>query len=652
MVSVSRGITWASALAVAVLTVLLAVTDAGVAGPLAPMVALAASFLPVGLFLVRRLGPTPVAWSVWATGFAALGWLIARAASEWTVGAWATQWLFLPAWGLLVVVLLRFPDAPRRGWRHRLVAMTYAVLALACLALALGALAAPRTLVTDPEAAVPRAAALAARVGALAAFALVPLAVAAVTLLARAARRAPVEQRWNYAALIPAAILFPTGVALDVAGLADATVAGIAAVPLGIGVAVLESAWQDLDVVIDRRLVAAGVWIVVFCLLALLLLVAEPVGGALGRPGAAVALAAVVVALSLVHRRLLHAAHRWLFGGTDDPYDVVRHVGERMDAALDPAETLRRSPAALARALRLPYAALVLTVDGTDDVAGEFGRRLVEPVGVPLVAGGATLGRIEVSPRGHGQRLTTVETELVATVARHAARVAEAHLLARAVNGAREQLVVAREEERLRLRNDLHDGLGPLLAGARMQLAAAGRSADDGRRSALVEGAAADLGTATRSVRELVEGLRPAALDDGLVAALGATVTGLLPDCATTVEVRGDLPALPAAVEIAAYRIATEAVTNVARHARGATRCVVLLTAGADLLLTVTDDGEAAGDSAPGVGQGSMRARAEELGGRVDFTSGAGGTTVRALLPLAARAASRDVVPGVPAENR
>ncbi|GAA1768280.1 response regulator [Nostocoides vanveenii] len=317
--------------------------------------------------------------------------------------------------------------------------------------------------------------------------------------------------------------------------------------------------------------------------------------------------------LAGMRRRLLNAAHRWLFGGTDDPFAVVRAVGEQMDASLDPAETLRRSPDAVARALRLPYAAIVLRHNGSDTVFAEYGRRLVEPVNRPLVAGGLTLGRLEVSPRRHGQQLSTTEDRLVATVAVHAARVAEAHLLSLAVLSARERLVLAREDESLRLRNDLHDGLGPLLAGARMQLAAARHSADSQRRADLVDRAATDLGTATTSVRELVDGLRPAALDDGLVAALDSAVHALLPDRSVVIEVPGPLPALSAGVEIAAFRIVAEAATNIARHAPSATRCTIQLLAGqpADaLVLDVADDGPGivTRSAGSGVGQASMRA--------------------------------------------
>ena len=165
MVLVGRGlITALSAAGLGVLAgLLLLAPEPRLGGPVVPMTAFALSFLPIGWALIGRLGRTPVTTAVWATGATALAWLVARAASGWTAGAWATQWLGLLPWGLLVVVLLRFPDAPESGWRPRLTRITYAVLGLATTALALAAVAAPRTLVTEAATDVPAWAALAVR---------------------------------------------------------------------------------------------------------------------------------------------------------------------------------------------------------------------------------------------------------------------------------------------------------------------------------------------------------------------------------------------------------------------------------------------------------------------------------------------------------
>ena len=102
-----------------------------------------------------------------------------------------------------------------------------------------------------------------------------------------------------------------------------------------------------------------------------------------------------------------------------------------------------------------------------------------------------------------------------------------------------------------------------------------------------------------------------------------------------TVLASPDLEPLPAAVEVATYRIALEAMTNVARHAE-AHRCHVLLTRDEEVAIEVTDDGRGLPPTyRAGVGLNSMRERASEMGGVCTITRGGeAGTVVRARLPI------------------
>lgn len=211
----------------------------------------------------------------------------------------------------------------------------------------------------------------------------------------------------------------------------------------------------------------------------------------------------------------------------------------------------------------------------------------------------------------------------------------------------REALVSAREEERRRLRRDLHDGLGPTLAaiGLRAETAAAqldAGSVDDAQAS--LSELSREVETAVADVRRLVDGLRPPALDElGLVGAIDRQVRrleGARPDgrelrISVAGPARDGMPALPAAVEVAAYRIAVEAVTNAVRHA-DAERCQVRIDAGTALRIEVADDGRGlATGASTGTGLESMTARASEVGGRLDLERVAGGgTRVVAVLPL------------------
>jgi len=207
---------------------------------------------------------------------------------------------------------------------------------------------------------------------------------------------------------------------------------------------------------------------------------------------------------------------------------------------------------------------------------------------------------------------------------------------------ARERLVAAREEERRRLRRDLHDGLGPALAGAALKVEAAENlfASDPDAASGLLEDARAEIQDAVADVRRLVHALRPPALDElGLVGAVREQAERLSVGEHPHVEVDApeQLDPLPAAVEVAAYGIALEAMTNVARHADAGT-CIVRISVNGALELEISDDGHGfPSDHRAGVGMASMRERAEELGGTCEVEQVDGcGTRVRARLPLGA----------------
>ncbi|MGH3136440.1 MAG: histidine kinase [Gaiellaceae bacterium] len=218
----------------------------------------------------------------------------------------------------------------------------------------------------------------------------------------------------------------------------------------------------------------------------------------------------------------------------------------------------------------------------------------------------------------------------------HGAFVPEAAELQRS----RERLVAAREEERRRLRRDLHDGLGPALAGAALKIEAAENvlATDSGAAADLLESARSEIQGAVADVRRLVHSLRPPALDElGLVGAVREQAERLSVGDHPHVELEApsELEPLPAAVEVAAYGIALEAMTNAARHADART-CLVRIALNGGLELEISDDGHGLPDDyRAGVGMASMRERAEELGGTCEIEGVDGhGTRVLALLPM------------------
>ena len=263
---------------------------------------------------------------------------------------------------------------------------------------------------------------------------------------------------------------------------------------------------------------------------------------------------------------------------------------------------------------------------------------------------GEPIGELLLGPRGAGEAFSSADRRLLDDLARQAGVAVHAVRLTADLQRSRQRLVTAREEERRRLRRDLHDGLGPELASMTLQAEAARDCLTEmpARTDALLAELIGQLQAATAEIRRLVYELRPPALDDlGLVAALRTLAArydqGSPPGLRITVEAP-DVPSpLPAAVEVAAYRICQEALTNVVRHA-GARHCTLqLVLAEADgrsgtLVVEIRDDGRGlAADRRAGVGLASMRERAAELGGRCRIEPvPTGGTRVLATLPLPA----------------
>lgn len=348
---------------------------------------------------------------------------------------------------------------------------------------------------------------------------------------------------------------------------------------------------------------------------------------------AVVAIAALVAAAA--RDQLQRLVDRLLFGERRDPYAVLRRMYGRLDLAAGPVDALGQLAEGLRAALKLPYVG-VEALDGRlpaihAGVTGAEAERL------PATDRSEVVGTLVVGRRYPGERFTASERAVLADVARHAGTLLGSASMFHDLLHSREGLVVAREEERRRLRHDLHDSIGPRLAAMAMQL----DSLTDRlvSRDAELAGRAANLGDqmreTVRDVRHVVEDLRPPALDDlGLVPALRQ----LFDPYASVVSVEAvGLPPLPAATEVAAYRIAAEAVTNALRHSGCRTCALWLRTDGPWLVVEVRDDGRGvAAAVAPGVGLQSIRERAGEVGGRLELTdTEGGGTTVRARLPVA-----------------
>jgi signal transduction histidine kinase len=304
----------------------------------------------------------------------------------------------------------------------------------------------------------------------------------------------------------------------------------------------------------------------------------------------------------------------------------------------------------VAQALKLPYAAIVVERDDDSETVAEYGSPQGESLDLPLVYQSERLGKLILAPRAPGEAFSSSDRLLLEDLARQAGVALHAAGLTADLQLSRERLVTAREEERRRLRRDLHDGLGPRLAAHTLKVGSARSlyARDPAAADTLLSELEEDMEIALSDVRRLVYNLRPPTLDElGLVGAIRETAerydVGKSNGDALriTVEAPERLPHLPAAVEVAAYRISQEALTNVVRHARAGS-CAVRLSIDRELVLEISDDGVGISeDRGTGVGLSSMRERALELGGALTVEPNAvAGTQVQARLPLPAESTS------------
>ena len=351
------------------------------------------------------------------------------------------------------------------------------------------------------------------------------------------------------------------------------------------------------------------------------------------------ALAAALAALALIplRNKLQHGVTRVVYGRWHEPYEVLAGLGERLEAAADIDRLLDAAVTELTTGLDLRDVSVRdldgTVVTGTGDAPGTVRAavpRSAAPVvpgadpgtaSIPLLAYGTPVGSLTY--RAPDRPLSAAEERLLHDLARQLGGALHARLLREDLQRARERLVLAREEERRRLRRDLHDGIGPALAGLTLKTETARALLPPGSDGAsrLLHDLSEEIRRTVVDVRRLVEGLRPPALDElGLAGACAQAVERLTAGSglAASVDACDDLPALPAAVEVAAYRIVVEAVTNTVRHARARHCRVSMARTPAGLAVEVTDDGAGLHASGHhGHGLAIMRERAEEIGGTV-----------------------------------
>ncbi|MBW4705506.1 sensor histidine kinase [Micromonospora sp. RL09-050-HVF-A] len=614
-------------------------------GPAALTGTIAVAFTALGGLVLAGLPGHPVGRLMLAAGLVAGAAVLALSWPAVTPLAWLGQWLWWPPYGLIFLALLVFPDGrlPGRGFRPVAVGLVVTTVVVA-VALAVAATSDPRGLLLSATTAADPTARLLVRV-ALLTVAVELLLVAAVLVgLARRWRRAVGEARQQLACLLAAGALFLLGFLLDWLNLSGAWVLMVIAIPGAMTLAVLRHRLYGLEQVINRTLVwlvmsllVIAAFVGVVALLRDLVLRGDTSNASL------VATGLIAVTFEPLRHRVQRGVNRLLYGDRDEPYAVLARLGDLLERTVQPEAVLPLLTGTIARSLQVPYVAVELGGEHADDgrpgrVHAAHGQATTALERFDMVTHGEWVGRLVVARRAAGTRFTPVERRLLSDVAMHASVAAATARLIRDLRDSRERLVTAREEERRRLRRDLHDGLGPTFAGMSMQVRAARKlaTADQDRLTRILDGLADDLLTCTSEVRQLVDQLRPAALDRGLESALRAECQRFDgPTLTVRLSVADALHRLPAAVEVAAYRIVGEALANTARHA-GATCCDVVVRRGRGLVVEVSDDGTGIVARRPGgVGLDSIRERAAELGGDCEFVDRSPhGTLVRVRLPL------------------
>lgn len=661
-----RAVSWCSSVVVGLLAVAIVALHrlAGSAaistwwlGSLAICIGLGGS----GSLIARRLPTNPIGWLMIAGGIVQG---VVGVAREWSVyttavndslpgattAAWIGSWTFMIPIASLPLVLLRFPDGRLLGARWRLVersVVAATVIGSVTQALVPGAFTDDLPTLVNPFGihwrgltAIAVATELVLMVGVLASV---------VSLVARTRGAGPeLRQQMKWVAF--AATLLGVEVALELepvpipTGLLDWLGPVLLVFFLfAITVSVLRWHLWDIDAVINYSLVY-GVLTVMLggAYLGIVAISGRVHEHPVDYGSSLVAAGVVALAFAPARDRLQRLMDRSFFGDRSDPYRAVTRLGDRLGVPASGGSALDDVVDSIATSLRLDAVAIVAP---DRLIMASFGSPRTAPEEIPLVFRATEVGTLSVARRS-GAPLGHRETVILAGLAPLVGAIVHAVTVGTALQQSRRQLVTAREEERRRIRRDLHDGLGPALAAVRMKLDGARLliDRDASEAKAVLDHLADDVRSTIEDIRRLVYDLRPPALDEiGLVSALreqarafsGPTDDGYLH---VEIDADGSLACLPAAVEVAVYRIANESLNNVLRHAH-ASHCLVSLHSepGGDVHLVVDDDGGGCrATGRPGVGVQSMLERAAELGGTCRIErSPHGGTRVDARLPVA-----------------
>lgn len=413
-------------------------------------------------------------------------------------------------------------------------------------------------------------------------------------------------------------------------------------IPLSIGIAIMRYRLWDIDPIINRTLVygTLSFLTILFYVLTVGVFALYFRSNETNLVISFIATGVVAILFEPLRQRLQRAVNRLMYGERDDPATVLIRLSQRLDSALAPDSVLQTIVETLAQTLRLPYASISL-LDEEPRFASTQQLPPSELIHLPLNYQAERVGELLLAPRAVGESFSTADMKLINIIAQQAGVAAYTVHLNNDLQKSRERLVTAQEEERRRLRRDLHDGVGPTLASLSQRIDTASEfvKSDPEKSVQLLKELKGQVKETVSEIRRLVYALRPPVLDEfGLVSAVREHVAQYSGPNGMTIifDVIEPLPSLPAAVEVAAYRIALESFTNIIKHAEASACQIKIEIENRSLLLEISDNGKGlSAQNRTGVGFASMHERAAELGGECIIGNiPTGGTRVSARLPI------------------
>ncbi|MET1132646.1 MAG: sensor histidine kinase [Aeromicrobium sp.] len=471
------------------------------------------------------------------------------------------------------------------------------------------------------------------------------LALTTVVARYRASRDGERERmRWLAWAVLAMVLLIATSLLVDAPVLNAVFLMAVLLVgPVAMVIAIVRPDIVSVENLLVRTLVYGGISVVIVLVdLLVLAIISETLGDTFGqRQVVLLVLLLAAILYGPMRLRIEEWVRRLVLGDRRDAYSVVASLASTLERTDDDGAQLAAVVEAVSTAFGLSFVQVEVDRSAGERLVASRGDRPQEVRSFPIAYRSRTIGRLTLPAHGVRNHLTARDEILLADVVRQAAAAIRSSQLSDELQRSREGLVLAREEERRRIRRDLHDGLGPSLSAVvfRLESARLTVASDPGSADEQLAETRDVVQEIIKDVRRLVHDLRPPALDDrGLVGAL--TQLAEHADAAVDVRVVASINGgLPAAVEVAAFRIASEAMNNTLRHAHARTCSVSLNADPHELVVEVTDDGIGiAADARPGIGLVSLRERAAELGGTVDLRCpDTGGTIVTARLPLHGR---------------